>query len=104
MPDCVYTGEKFEFGVAFFADAMGGDGDEGFARGLVELGRVEFHRVRLGNRGADRGEGGGLGFDAGEDDFGFGGDAGIAEELEFAEDFSGSFGELGFDAGESGFE
>ena len=23
LPDCVYTGEKFEFGVAFFADALG---------------------------------------------------------------------------------
>jgi formimidoylglutamate deiminase len=23
LPDCVYTGEKFEFGVAFFADTMG---------------------------------------------------------------------------------
>src|SRR6187397_154831 len=23
LPDCVYTGEKFEFGLAFFADALG---------------------------------------------------------------------------------
>src|SRR5689334_8911946 len=23
LPDCVYTGEKFEYGVAFFADAVG---------------------------------------------------------------------------------
>jgi formimidoylglutamate deiminase len=64
LPDCVYTGEKFEFGLAFFADAMGRitrfsrePADLAAARrlpgqaalpGLVNAHSHSFHRVLRG--------------------------------------------------------
>lgn len=69
LPDCVYTGEKFEAGLAFYADALGRiarfsrePADLARARrlagqaalpGLVDAHASSFHRLLRGRAGAD---------------------------------------------------